>query len=298
MLKQTIVISSPCRLSLRNSLMVIAVEDRQEATRPIADIGIVIVESQRAVVTTPLLAALAEAGVVTVLCDARAMPAAVVSPIDANTTQALTRRYQYAATEPARKQAWRQVVEAKIRAQADALLATGHDPAPLTPYYQNVRSGDTDNREGLAARLYWRAMYGDGWIRDRYGLPPNAMLNYGYAVLRAAMARALLASGLDPALGIFHHNRNNAFPLADDMMEPFRPVVDVAVYRLHAAGCVELTPDVRRTLVGLLTADVIADGSRRPLTVAMTAATASLAKYFRAEVRKLTLPTMAFGNGT
>ena len=243
-------------------------------------------------VTLPLLCELVKNNVAVILCDNKGMPTAMLQPLEANTTQAESLKEQLAVSEPMKKQAWKQIIEAKIRNQAGVLKRVGKNGNALRSLYDNVKSGDTDNREGQAARLYWGLLLGRYFKRERDGGPPNALLNYGYAILRAATARALLGSGLLPNIGIFHKNRYNAFPLADDVMEPFRPYVDEIVLRLHEQGAVELTKEVKAELMHLLTTDVNMGKVTRPLQVALTFTTASLVKYYAGEIKKLSLPIM------
>lgn len=293
MIKQTLFFSTPAVLSLRNSQMVISWRDSEEQlTRPIEDLGCVILEHPMLSVTLPLLAELARNNVAVILCDGRLMPTAMLQPLEANATQGECLRLQLSAGEPVKKQAWRQIVEAKIRNQAALLLRLGLDGDALKPFYLNVRSGDADNREGAAARLYWPRLFGPNFSRDRDGPPPNNLLNYGYAIIRAAAARSLLGSGLLPQLGIFHRSRYNAFPLADDVMEPYRPFVDQAVYRLQGQGQSELDKRAKGELVRLLTCDVRMGTQTSPLQVALTHTTASLAKMLAGQVRRLALPAL------
>ena len=154
----------------------------------------------------------------------------------------------------------------------------------------NVKSGDADNREGLAARIYWNRLFGNGFKRERDGSPPNAMLNYGYSILRAATARALLGSGLLPNFGVFHKSRYNAFPLADDVMESYRPFVDDIVFELYTKGCMELTKDTKMDIMRLMVCDVSIGQVKRPLQIALTMTTASLVKYYSGKIKKLSLP--------
>lgn len=160
----------------------------------------------------------------------------------------------------------------------------------LKTFYSNVKSGDADNREGIAAKMYWTQLFGKDFKRDRDGCFPNPLLNYGYSILRAATARALLGSGLLPNLGIFHKSRYNAFPLADDVMEPYRPYVDEIVYSIYLQGYDELNKDVKAAILRLLTCDVKIGKVMRPLQIALTITTASLAKYYAGEIKKLSLP--------
>lgn len=180
----------------------------------------------------------------------------------------------------------------KIRNQAALLNKVGQEGDILKQYYRNVKSGDSDNREGIAARVYFSELFGESFIRDRTLPGINALLNYGYTVLSAATARALVSSGLLPAIGIFHHNRSNAFPLADDIMEPYRPYVDEIVYALSMQGKMELTKDVKADLIQVLYADTQFSKVIRPLSVGLTFTSSSLSKCFAKEQTRLSLPLM------
>ena len=292
MIKQTIFISSPRCLSLKNGQMVIEWKDTDvgKVTRPIEDMGCVVLEHQMISVTMPLLNELVKNNVAVVLCDSKAMPSAMLQPLESNTTQAETLRLQMDVSEPVRKQAWKQIVESKISNQAAMLDKYGKDSSTLRSLATQVKSGDADNREGLAAKVYWSRLFDPDFKRDRYGPAPNGLLNYGYAILRAAVARALLGSGLLPAIGIFHHNKYNAFPLADDVMEPYRVYVDEAVYDLATKGTTELNTDAKMSLLKVLDCDVAVGKVTRPLQIALTSTTASLVKFYAHESKKLVLP--------
>lgn len=293
MLKQTLFLTTPLSLSLRYGQMVIeGAENGARVTRPIEDMGCIVLENPLIRITLPLLNALVANNVAVILCDAHGMPSAMLQPLEANTTQAETIRQQVAASEPAKKQAWKQLVEAKIRNQAALLTQCGAQGDLLRPLYQSVRSGDADNREGAAARLYWPLLFGTSFRRERTGSPPNNLLNYGYAILRAATARALLGSGLLPQFGIFHRNRYNAFPLADDLMEPYRPFVDQIAHQLYTTGRDELDKDTKAELLRVLTCDVRMADCTRPLQVALTLTTASLARLLAGEDKRLALPEL------
>lgn len=294
MIKQTLFFTTPVSLSLRLRQLVIGVgegESEAKVTRPIEDLGCVVLENPLIRVTLPCLNALVEAGVAVILCDQHGMPSALLQPLESNATQAETIRAQVAASQPTQKQAWRQLIEAKILGQAALLDRVGGRGDLLRPLARSVRSGDPDNREGTAARIYWKQLFGDDFQRERQGAPPNQLLNYGYAILRAAVARALLGSGLLPQFGLFHHNRYNAFPLADDVMEPYRPYVDQVVYRLYKGGCMQLDKDTKVELLRVLTCDVHMDAGTRPLQVALSFTTASLARLLTGEDKHLVLPT-------
>lgn len=237
MIKQTLFFSTPVCLSLKNCQLVITWKDNKDkVTRPIEDIGCVVLENQMISITLPLFNELVKNNVAVILCDNKQMPTAMLQSLDANCTQAESLKYQLGVSEPMKKQAWKQIIEAKIRNQASVLKNTQNKGEVLKPFYTNVKSGDSDNREGLAAKTYWSNLFGKNFKREREGCPPNSLLNYGYSILRAATARALLGSGLLPNLGIFHKSRYNAFPLADDVMEPYRPYVDNLVFQLYKDG--------------------------------------------------------------
>ncbi len=293
MLKQTIVFKNKASLSLRNNQMIIALNDgEREVSRPIEDIGVILVENQQVNFTIPLLNSLAEHNVAVVLCDVRSMPKSILLPFEGNTTQQESLRLQVETSAPTNKQAWKQIIECKIRNQSNLLSKLGKDGDMLKVFYCNVKSGDSDNREGAAARIYWKLLFGNSFSRDRDGLPPNNLLNYGYAILRAAVTRALVKSGLHPSFGIFHRNKYNAFPLADDIMEPYRPFVDEVVASLFDSEQVSLTTDVKSELQRILFCDVGMGSQTRPLEVALSMTTASLLKLYKGQSSKLNLPKL------
>ena len=294
MLKRTLVFSNPMSLSLKNCQLVLAFKDAPDnkMTIPIEDIGVVIIENQQVSITIPLMNALIEGNVQVVVCNDRGMPSAMLQSLESNNLQGENLRNQMNAGEVMKKQLWKQIVEAKIRNQAALLNKVGQEGDILKQYYRNVKSGDSDNREGIAARVYFSELFGEPFIRDRTLPGINALLNYGYIILRAATARALVSSGLLPAIGIFHHNRNNAFPLADDIMEPYRPYVDEIVYALSMQGKMELTKDVKADLIQVLYADTQFSKVIRPLTVGLTFTSSSRSKCFAKEQTRLSLPLM------
>lgn len=294
MLKRTLFFSTPLDLTLRNNQLVVSTRQMPEVKNsvPIEDIGFVMLENQQINITLPLLNALSDNNAAVVICGDNFMPNAMLLNLDSNTTQGEVYRSQIEASEPLKKGLWKQVVEAKIRNQAALLNKLDKDGDKLKPYYSNVKSGDSDNREGIAAKVYWNELFGEDFIRSREGSSPNNLLNYGYTLLRAAVARALMGSGLFPAFGIFHRNRYNAFPLADDIMEPYRPFVDEIVFDLYANGERELTKQVKADLIHLLYTDTRFGKLLRPLEVGLTFTTASLAKCFAGEVKKLSYPLL------
>lgn len=293
MLKRSLVFSSPMALSLRNQQLVIAYKDSsdEKITVPIEDVGFVLLENQQTNITLPLLNALAENEVQVVICDNKGMPSAMIQSMNSNKLQGEILRNQIACGEVLKKQLWKQVVEAKIRNQASLLNSIGEEGNVLKSFYTNVRSGDADNREGIAARIYFQHLFGDSFVRNRDEIGGiNVLLNYGYSILRAATCRAIVSSGLLPAIGIHHHNRSNAYPLADDLMEPFRPFVDGIVYDLVMRGEKELTKDVKGKLISVLYTDTMYKKVKRPLSVGLSMTTASLVKCLSKEQNIISMP--------
>lgn len=292
MIKQTLMFTSPVYLSLKDRQLVITFKDNKDTvTRPIEDIGFVIIEHPEVSISIPVLNELADNNVSVVFCDKKKMPKTMLMTLDGNTTQQESYKYQIDASAPTKKNIWKQLVERKIRNQALLLNKVGKNGDVLKQYYMNVKSGDTDNREGAAAREYWSRIFDDGFKREREGLPPNNLLNYGYTILRAAVSRALIGSGLYPAFGVFHRNRYNAFPLADDVMEPYRPFVDEIVYYLYCDGAIsELNGEAKSRLLRVLFSDVKMGNVTRPLQNALSLTTASLLRMFKGETEKLSLP--------
>lgn len=295
MIKQTLIFSNPVSLSLKYNQLEITFKDIGEIiTRPIEDIGIVMIENPMVHITIPLLNALANNNVGVVFCDNKFMPNSMLMPLETNTIQQEIYRTQFEASQPTKKRIWKDIIENKIRNQSVLLDKLGLDGNLLKPYYMNVLSGDSDNREGAAAKVYWKQIFGEQFIRNRNGSPPNSLLNYGYTILRAAVSRALLGSGLFPAIGIFHRNRYNAFPLADDVMEPYRPFVDFAVKQIYDFSANdELNKENKEFLIRVLFSDVKIKKQIRPLQIALSITTASLTKAFKDKKENIVFPTFA-----
>lgn len=294
MLKRALFFTTPYSLSLKNNQMVIKTREMPDIQKsiPIEDIGFVILEHQQTNITLPLLNALSDNNVSVIFCGSNCMPNAMLMNLDSNKTQGESFRLQMEASEPLKKNLWKQTIEAKIRNQSALLCKLGKDGERLKPFYTNVKSGDNENREGAAARVYWTELFGKDFVRAREGNAPNNLLNYGYTLLRAAMARALMGSGLLPAIGIFHRNRYNSFPLADDIMEPYRSYVDEIVFNLYINGARELTKEVKAEIIHLLFTDTHFGNITRPLEVALTSTSASLAKCFNGSVKKIVYPQL------
>lgn len=230
--------------------------------------------------------------VAVIFCNAKHHPQSMLLNMEGNHQQTEVYRQQVAASEPLKKNLWKQTVVAKIGNQAKLLDKLGIDSNPLPYLAKQVKSGDTDNREGMAARLYWKKLFGDNFIRDRYGHWPNAPLNYGYVVLRAAVARALTGSGLLPSFGIFHSNRYNAFCLADDIMEPYRPFVDLCVYSIYQKypDLLIVEKEIKAEILQVLSSDVGMKKQTRPLAIAITHTAASLVACFAGTKKQIEFP--------
>lgn len=308
MIKRTLAFTNPARLNLRAGQLVVTLPEvesndelpshiKNEAVRtiPIEDIGVVVLDHPRITITSGVMEALLENGAAVITCDSRSLPTGLLLPLSGNTVQNERFRTQLDASLPLRKQLWAQTVQAKILGQAAVLELCAHTEAGcMFAWAKEVRSGDPDNLEARAAAYYWRHVFHalPDFIRDREGTPPNNLLNYGYAILRAVVARALVSSGLLPTLGIHHHNRYNAYCLADDIMEPYRPFVDRLVIDVMAKhGLVdELTREVKFELLGIPTLDVVIGDRRSPLLVAVSQTTASLYRCFAGEQRHIDYP--------
>lgn len=290
-MKRTIVFSSACRISLKNCQLNVENQDSGELTRiPVEDLAIVIIENQQVSISIPALNALAENNCAVVVCDSKHMPSSMLMNLDTNSIQGQNYRLQTKASVPLKKNLWRQIVRKKIQNQSRLLTELGLDGDRLKPFYMSVKSGDADNREGIAAKIYWDVLLGDEFIRSRFGEAPNGLLNYGYSILRAAMTRAIMGSGLFPAFGLFHKNRYNSFPLADDLMEPYRPFVDRIVYMLCAEDNASLNTDTKQRLLRVLFTDTSFKDMVRPLEISLSVTTASLVRCLAMEEKELAYP--------
>ena len=294
MLKRSLVFTSPAALSLKNAQLVITLKEQSDAYRtvPIEELGVVLVDCPMVTLTIPLINALADNNVALIFCNQKGMPNALLLSLHANACQGESYREQISASETLKKALWKQFIEAKIRNQARLLNKLGKRGELLKPLYMNVKSGDADNKEGVAAKLYWTELFGKDFRRNRDLPGLNTLLNYGYAVLRAATARTLMASGLHPAFGLFHRNRDDAFPLADDVVEPYRPFGDEIVYKLLAEQALSLDKNVKSQLISVLFCDVSFSKVVRPLSIGLTMTTASLEKCFSKEANKMQLPIL------
>ena len=261
------------------------------------DIGVVVLDHRRITITSGALDALLENNCAVITCNAQGHPVGLLLPLSGNTLQSERFREQIDSSLPLRKQLWQQTIKQKIANQTAVLRSvTGNDEKCMQVWAEQVRSGDPDNIEARAAAHYWQHLFPElpHFVRSREGEPPNNLLNYGYAILRAVVARALVGSGLLPTLGIHHHNRYNAYCLADDIMEPYRPYVDRLVLNIiHTNGVVdELSRELKSQLLVIPTLDVVVNGKRSPLMIAVQQTTASLYKCFSGELRRVSYPEM------
>ena len=309
MIKKTLYFGNPAYLSLKNSQMLIRLPEvernetlpdkfKAEAVRtiPIEDIGVVVLDNNQITLTHGLMEKLLSNNCALVTCDNKRMPYGMMLPLSGNTTQTERYRYQIDASLPLKKQLWQQTVEAKIKNQAHVLsVTTGAVVKNMHKWRVDVKSGDPDNYEARAAVYYWANLFSDieKFVRSREGEPPNNLLNYGYAVLRAVVARSLVASGLLPTLGIHHRNKYNAYCLADDIMEPYRPFVDKLVIEImqSSSDITEITKEHKSQLLNIPVLDVIINNKRSPLMIAVQQTTASLAQCFMGDIRKIKYPT-------
>ena len=310
MIKRTLCFTNPAYLSLKNEQLVIKLPEvetnaslpeafKAEATRtiPIEDIGIVVLDNSRITITHGVLEALLENNSAVVTCDGSHLPVGMLLPLCANSVQTERMRHQIDASQPLKKQLWQQTIVAKIQNQAAVLnTVRGCEVRNMQKWATEVKSGDSDNLEARAAVYYWQNAFPgmQNFVRDRDGNPPNNLLNYGYAILRAIVARALAGSGLLPTLGIHHRNKYNAYCLADDVMEPYRPYVDKLVMEIFDKypDCSELTKELKAELLRIPVLDVVINGKRSPLMVAASTTTSSLQKCYSGEIRKIAYPTM------
>jgi CRISPR-associated protein Cas1 len=298
MTKRTLYFGNPAYLKTSNGQLVIDFpgETGKQEYIPIEDIGLIVLDHGQITVTQGALARCLEHNVALVTCDGTHHPAGMFYVLEGNTLQSQKHQAQVSASLPLRKQLWQQTVMAKIVNQA-ALLKEQRIPYnTLVTQLQKVKSGDSGNEEAKAASYYWKRVFPDflEFTRDRYGPPPNQLLNYGYAILRAMMARAIVGSGLMPTLGIHHRNQYNAFCLADDIMEPYRPFVDRIVCEIVRMNgtFLDMTPSMKRILLTIPVIDVHIEGRKSPLMVAVSRTTASLARCFEGEARKILYPEL------
>ena len=305
MIKRTLYFGNPAYLSLKMKQIVIKMPQKNDGdlpigedvvkTIPIEDTGIVILDNKQITITQGLMEALLENNCALITCDSKRMPTGLMLPLAGNTIQTERFKSQIEASLPLKKQLWQQTIEAKICNQAAVLkYATGETHNNMLKWAGSVKSGDTENMEARAAVYYWKTVFDDEFFtRDNDSDGRNGLLDYGYAILRAIVARALVGAGLIPTLGIHHHNRYNAYCLADDIMEPYRPYVDKLVLDiLEEDSCATISQSVKTKLLGLPVTEVVINERRSPLMLAVSQTVSSLVKCYRGESRRLIYPEM------
>ncbi len=295
MLKRTLYIGNPSYLKLKDEqLVVVYPELKEEKGRAaIEDIALLVLDHKRITISSPLLEKLMEHNVAVVVCSKAHLPNGLMLPLDGHSEMTQRWHCQIEASAPLKKQLWKQTVKAKIQNQKLLLDKYNLPSDEMVNYHNQVQSGDTGNMEGKAANHYWKYLFED-FRRDRYGDYPNNLLNFGYAILRSIVARALVSSGLLPALGLFHKNKYNSYCLADDIMEPYRPFVDALVVEWYHSypNFPELSKEAKAHLLQLPTLDTNIEGKQRPLLVAISTTTASLYKCFTGERRQISYPEL------
>ncbi|MCS6820532.1 MAG: type II CRISPR-associated endonuclease Cas1 [Microscillaceae bacterium] len=295
MLKRTLLFVNPVRIRTKNEQLIIQLENETQPI-PIEDVGYIVLDNAEIYISPPAIEKCLQYNVAIVYCDSKHLPCGMLLNLEANTLQQERFEAQIQTSEPLKKQLWKQIVEAKILNQALLLEKIGQKAEVLFQKSKQVQSGDTTQQEAQAARIYWANLFPKeiAFYRARTGNPPNHLLNYGYAIIRAAMARALAGAGLLATLGLHHHNRYNAFCLADDMMEPYRPWVDRAVCELVGSGedyqAINKTHKIR--LLNVLAEDSELKNETIPLMNAMQTSAVSLVKCFMGKSRKLVFPTI------
>ncbi len=300
MIKRTLYFGNPAYLRCHNEQLKIEIpttddsQNGRSTTIPIEDIGVVILDNPQVTITHHLMHRLLENNCAFITTDDRHMPAGLMLNLEGNTLQQERFEAQVEASLPLKKQLWSQTIEYKIRNQAAVLKLRGVKNENMLYWADSVKSGDSENHEARAAAFYWQNIFPADFLflRDPEGAFPNNLLNYGYAVLRAITARSLVGSGLLPTLGIHHANRYNAYCLADDIMEPYRPYVDKTVLAIvdKTPHIAELTKELKAQLLTIPVVDVIVNGQSSPLMIAMQQTTASLARCFLGEIRKISYP--------
>jgi CRISPR-associated protein Cas1 len=292
MIKRTLFFENKCSLTTKNEQLFIKTETRDAAV-PIEDIGFIIIENQESYISVPAIEKLIENNVAVIFCNKSHMPNSMLLNLDGHHLQHQIFAKQLNASEPLNKQLWQQTVKAKITNQAHLLSIQNKNNNPLEYYASKVLSGDSSNREAAAAAFYWKNLFTFNFKRERYGEFPNLFLNYGYTVLRAAVARALTGSGLLSTIGIHHRNKYNAFCLADDIMEPYRPIVDAKVIDIINRYAEDyLTTKIKSEFLNILTHTVYFEDKVSPLMVALSTTTSSLQQCFTGKCKKIIYPKL------
>lgn len=290
MIKRTLFFTKPYYLhSSLNQLVVEEKSNKSKRTLPIEDVGFVVLEHPQITFSQGIMRLFIEHNVAVIFCDSKFHPVGILLNLSGNSLQSARFRLQLEASKPLKKSLWKQTIRSKLLQQAAILQMEGGNSEPLVYKASQVKSGDVTNEESKGAVIYWKELFGAGFRRERGGYYPNNFLNYGYAILRAAVARAIAGTGLHPTLGIHHRNQYNSFCLADDLMEPYRPFVDRLVldWKVLHEHETELTTDAKMHLLGVLTMDTKVKGRNRPLMLALSETTSSLADCYVGTGKKL-----------
>ena len=293
MVKRTLYFGNPAYLKTKTEQLIIEKQDDGEVISvPIEDVGLIILDHAQITITSGLMTKLLEKNVALISCNDKRHPTGLMLTFDGHTLQSRQFAAQIESSLPLKKQLWQQTIIAKIYNQATLLKHVNKENKFLLNLAKDVKSGDSENHEAKAASYYWKNLFPPfvgSFRRDRYGMPPNNMLNYGYAILRAVVARSLVGSGLLPTLGIFHRNQYNAYCLADDIMEPYRPFVDRLVYSTldPLEPAFELTTEIKKELLKIPAMDVFVNGDKSPLMIGVQRTTASLAKCFEGKAKSI-----------
>ena len=295
MIKRIVEIGNPARLSLERRQLKVERQDTEPVTVPVEDLGVLILDHPAVRPSQGLLSACLDNNVAVVLCNAKHLPVSVLLPLDGNTLHSRILREQVGMTEGLGRRLWRRIIQAKILAQAKTLNECGASSTRLQAMAGQIRGDNAANMEAQAARLYWQHLFGADFRRrpDAGGI--NSLLNYGYALVRAATARSIVATGLHPALGLHHSNQYNGFCLADDLVEPLRPIVDLKVYEMwgaigHDKDNLGLEKEGKRDLLSILSRDVTIGKLRFPLQTALHHYAASVRKAISGEAKELEIP--------
>jgi len=303
MIKRTVEISTPgCYLHTRDAQLVIEKDGQKVGSVPIEDLGVLILDAPQLLITSSVMRSLAAENVSVIFTDDRHLPSSLTIPFSVHSIQSKVLNSQIAVSLPVKKRLWSAVISAKILNQSRSLVLCGKDGTDLKGISDRVKSGDPENLEAYAAKIYWRKLFGDDFRRDRFAGDHNMLLNYGYAIVRAATARAIVGTGLHPGLGINHKNQYNPFPLADDLVEPLRPFVDVRVNSILTwmlsdtdGSELEITLDrhTKGILLQLLADNCAYDGRKLPLLVALGYYVATVKQVMMGEAAKPVIPTFS-----
>ena len=291
---RSIYIGNPSYLKLKdNQMKILCPETKTEkGSVTVEDLGLLMLDNFQITISHQLIQRLMGNNVVIISCDAHHLPHGIMLPLHGHTEHSDRIKDQMAASEPLKKQLWKQTIECKIENQTEVLKRLGNYFEPMIEYKNNVKSGDITNMEGIAAQHYWKYLINPDFLRGRFGDSPNQFFNFGYSVLRSVVARAIVETGLLPVLGIFHKNKFNPYCLADDVMEPYRPFVDFLVmdWLKVYPNSEDLTKEFKAYMLNIATKDVKIDGLKRPLIVAVKMTTSSLYKCYTGEKRLISYP--------